>query len=209
MKHLSKSIITVDTQQKAMRHLKKSDPVLGKIVDIVGIIEWRFSNDYFVDLVESIVGQQLSGKAAATIFNRFSNILHNDIKAETILATPDEKLRESGTSWSKISYIKNLARASKEKELAFERFDQMEDEEIITELVKVKGIGQWTAEMFLMFTMGRPDVFSYGDLGLRRAMQRLYELKKEPMKEEAEKIAEKWQPYRTIACRYLWRSLEL
>lgn len=202
-------MITPVLHRKASRYLKKSDQTLGKIIEKTGVLGWEFSGNYFLDLVDSIVGQQLSGKAAATIFNRFKSILHNDIRPETILATPDEKLRESGTSWSKISYIKNLARATKKHEIAFERFDQMGDEEIVMVLTQVKGIGRWTAQMFLMFSMGRPDVFSYGDLGLRKSIKRLYGFDKEPTKEEAEKIAEKWKPYRTVACRYLWRSLEL
>lgn len=196
--------------REPMWHLKKNDPILAVIIKKVGVLEWKIGGNYFLDLASSIVQQQLSIKAGDTIWKRFIALFPDNKPTPELVAVIDgQKIRDAGISWSKISYIKDLAKHVLESGIVFEQFEIMTDEEIVAELVKVKGIGRWTAEMFLMFTMGRPDVFSYGDLGLRRAIQKLYGFEKEPTKEEAEKIAGKWKPYRTIACRYLWRSLEL
>src|SRR3990167_296588 len=197
--------------KKAVAHLKKHDAVLAKVITKIPPLEERsVGGNYFLDLIETIISQQLSIKAADTIWKRFQALFpKNEITPEAVMQIDTEKVRGAGISYQKISYIKDLAKHLAESGLVFEQFDIMTDEEIITELVKVKGIGQWTAEMFLMFSMGREDVFSYGDLGIRKAMQKLYEFRKEPTQKQAEKIAEKWRPYRTIACRYLWRSLEL
>ena len=195
---------------EAVTYLKKKDPILKKIIEQVPPFERYKARNYFEALLESIVSQQLSVKAADTIWARFLKLLPDGkLSAEEVSEIPDPKIRDVGISWSKISYIKDLARRTMESGILFEQFEIMTDEEIIEELIKVKGIGRWTAEMFLMFAMERPDVFSYGDLGLRRAMQKWYNIDHEPTQEEAEKIASKWKPYRTIACRYLWRSLEL
>lgn len=193
---------------KALIHLKR-DPVLKAVIEKVPPFERSFGSDYFTDLIESIVSQQLSIKASDTIFGRLRKLFRMEkITAEGIEQIDTEKMREVGISYQKISYMKDLAKKTLESGILFEQFEMMTDEEIISELIKVKGIGRWTAEMFLMFSMERPDVFSYGDLGIRKAIQTLYGFKKEPTKEEAEKIAEKWRPYRTLACRYLWKSLE-
>lgn len=203
-------MITEEIQRKALEHFKKTDPVLSEVADRVGIFEWKIVGNYFLDLTSSIVQQQLSIKAGDTIWNRFIALFPANKPTPELVATIDgQKIRDAGISWSKISYIKDLAEKTLESGIVFEQFSIMTDEEIIAELVKVKGIGRWTAEMFLMFSMGRPDVFSYGDLGIRKAIRRLYGFANEPTKEEAEKITENWKPYRTIACRYLWRSLEL
>lgn len=195
---------------KAVKYLSSKDPILAKIVEKVPPFERHKGGNYFEDLTESIVSQQLSVKAADTIWKRFIALLPEEkVTPENVWEIPDQKFRDAGISWSKISYIKDLAKKTMESGIIFEQFEIMTDEEIIEELVKVKGIGRWTAEMFLMFAMERPDVFSYGDLGLRRAIQKWYGFDHEPTQTEAEKIAEKWKPYRTIACRYLWRSLEL
>lgn len=195
--------------EKAERHLLKSDPVLAEVIKKVGALEERKSQNYFLDLIESIISQQLSIKAAGTIWKRFQNLFRGDITAEKVLKTDDQKIRDCGISWAKISYIKDLAKHTKESTLMFEKFDEMGDEEIAVELVRVKGIGRWTAEMFLMFAMGRPDIFSYGDLGIRKGVMRLYGMKSEPTVKQAEKISEKWKPYRTYGCRYVWKSLEI
>jgi len=199
-----------DNLQKARDYLSQKDPVLKKIIQQVPPFDRHKGGNYFEDLVESIVSQQLSVKAADTIWGRFITLLPDKkVTPEAVFALEDQKIRDAGISWSKISYIKDLAKKTLESGILFEQFEVMTEEEIIEELVKVKGIGRWTAEMFLMFAIERPDVFSYGDLGLRRAIQRWYHLDHEPTLEEAEKIAEKWRPYRTLACRYLWRSLEV
>ncbi|MEK9178784.1 MAG: DNA-3-methyladenine glycosylase 2 family protein, partial [Patescibacteria group bacterium] len=119
----------------------------------------------------------------------------------------DEKIRSAGISYQKISYIKDLAKKFQNKQIEFDKFDKLTDEKIIDELVSVRGIGRWTAEMFLIFGLGRPDVFSYGDLGLRRAIERLYKIQ-DLSEIEAIRISEKWKPYRSVASRFLWKSLE-
>ncbi|MBI4084729.1 MAG: DNA-3-methyladenine glycosylase 2 family protein [Candidatus Levybacteria bacterium] len=197
--------------RKAIVHLKKQDPVLADVIAKIPLLERRIvGSNYFLDLVETIISQQLSIKAADTIWGRFQALFpKKGITPEAVMQMDTERIRTAGISYQKISYIKDLATKTAESGIIFEQFEIMTDEKIITELVKVKGIGQWTAEMFLMFNMGRPDVFSYGDLGIRKAIQRLYNFKKEPTQKQADKISEKWRPYRTIACRYLWRSLEM
>lgn len=203
-------MITPSIQKKAIQDLSKKDPILGKVIKKAGMVEFTQDESYFYSLVSSIVSQQLSTKAADTIWKRFVELLPDGkVVPESVLKLEDQSIRDAGISWSKIKYIKDLAQKTQDSGILFEQFEIMTNEEIITELVKVKGIGRWTAEMFLMFAMQRPDVFSYGDLGLRRAIQNLYGMDHEPSLDEAEKISQKWMPYRTIASRYLWRSLEL
>lgn len=195
--------------EKAKKYLKKQDPILANLIAQIDLSAREFDGNYFDSLVESIISQQLSVKASDTIYTRFKKLFKNErINPEEVLDMDTDTIRATGISYQKIGYIKDLARKTIESGIVFEQFEIMTDEEIITELVKVKGIGRWTAEMFLMFSMGRPDVFSYGDLGLQNAIQRLYGLKEKPTKEQAEAVSEKWKPYRTLACRYLWKSLE-
>ena len=191
-------------------YLAEKDPALAFIIQKSDLPDWQPPESYFVSLVESIISQQLSVKAADTIYNRFKKLFKKEeITPEEAINLPEEVIRAAGISYQKIKYIKDLADKTLASGIVFEQFEIMTDEEIIEELVKVKGIGRWTAEMFLMFSMGRPDVFSFGDLGLRNAIEKLYKLDHKPTQIEAEKIAEKWKPYRTTACRYLWKSLEL
>lgn len=193
----------------ASKKLVKMDPVLAGIIPQFDLQAYTPGESYFVDLVESIISQQLSIRAADTIWKRVQDLFPDKrVTPEGILSLTDKTLRGAGLSFAKIKYIKDLATKTLESGILFEQFEIMTDEEIITELVKVKGIGRWTAEMFLMFAMGRPDIFSYGDLGIRKGIQKLYKMKKEPTEKQALKIAEKWRPYRTIACRYIWKSLE-
>ncbi len=204
------NVISRDMQKHAIHHIKNVDPVLGKIINIIPEPEWHFSKNYLVELVESIVSQQLSVKAADTIFGRLKALTSDEeLTAETIIRMDSQKMRDAGLSWSKVSYVKNIAEYALISGKVFEKFPLMNDEEIITELTKIKGVGRWTAEMFLLFTMGRPDIFSYGDLGLKRAIQKLYNFSSEPTKSDIDTIAGKWKPYRSIASRYLWKSLEL
>lgn len=203
-------MITPDLEKKAYEHFRKVDPVLGSILDKIPKYEWNFGASYFHALVDSVVGQQLSIKAADTIFARVVALCGEEgLTAEAIHSLDPQILRNAGLSWQKVSYVKDIAEKDLSSSILFEQFDLMSDEEVITELVKIKGVGKWTAEMFLLFRMGRPDVFSYGDLGIRKAIQRLYGLKKEPSEKKALQIASKWRPYRSIACRVLWKSLEL
>ena len=195
---------------KEAKYLSKRDPVLAEIIKKVPPFTRRKSENYFISLVESIISQQLSVKAADTIYARFETLFAGKvITPEEVLELKDDVIRGVGISYQKISYIKDLAEKTLESGILFEQFEIMTDEEIIEELIKVKGIGRWTGEMFLMFAMGRPDVFSYGDLGIRNAIQKLYKFDHQPTQEEAEKIAMNWKPQRTLACRYLWKSLDM
>jgi DNA-3-methyladenine glycosylase II len=162
---------------------------------------------YFVDLLEAIANQQLSGKAAATIFGRVKALCKGKIAPEVILKLSEAKLRSAGLSFAKIKYAKDLATRVINKELRINNLDKLGDEEVIEELVKVKGIGRWTAEMFLMFSLGRPDVFPVDDLGIKKGFEKVTGKKFD--KEKSAKFALKnWSPYRSVASWYLWRSLE-
>jgi DNA-3-methyladenine glycosylase II len=161
-------------------------------------------------LVEAIVSQQLSVKAADTIYFRFLDLFPKSKfpKAEALIELPTAQYRKVGISGPKTKYIKHLAKMVATKELKLNKLHKLDNEAVIVELVKVKGIGRWTAEMFLMFTLMRPDVFSYGDLGLRNAIKKLYKLKTPPTQKQLDRITKKWSPHRTTAARYLWRSLD-
>ncbi len=162
---------------------------------------------YFEDLVDAICSQQLSGKAAKTIFGRVKDALGGKFEPEIILKTDTEELRKCGLSYAKCSYVKDLADKVVKKELQISKLDSLPDEEVIKELVAVKGIGRWTAEMFLMFSLGRADTFPVDDLGIKKGFEKV--TGKLWDKVGSAKFAEKnWAPYRTIACWYLWRSLE-
>ena len=183
------------------------DPILNKLYKIHGPHKFEDkSHLLYEELVENIIGQQLSGKAADTIFNRFLKLFDNKFPSfEQLLKADVEKLRSAGMSYSKTNYIKNIARAFKEGELVMAEIIKMTDEEVIKELTKIKGVGKWTAEMILIFTLKREDVFSLGDAGLRRAIKNLYKLEKDA---DILKLSEKWKPFRSHASWYLWRSLE-
>lgn len=196
-----------------LNHFRIADPTLFSVLENIPNkhqLTPKKSPDIFSDLIESVICQQLSNKAGATIFERFRALFPKKIiTPKKVLAMPDEKIRRKGPSWSKVFYIKNIARAGESGELNLQTIDAKSDEDVISELTKIKGIGRWTAEMFLMFTLGREDIFSYGDLGLRKAIMKLYGYKKEPTAQQMEKLATRWKPYRTYAARILWRSLEI
>lgn len=185
------------------------DPILNKLHKQYGLpTNFKDRTEFlYEELVESIIGQQLSGKAADTIFKRFLALYPKSKfpTPKTLLKTDVEKLRSAGMSYSKASYIQNIAKAFDKKELDAQKLKKMSNEEIITELTKIKGVGKWTAEMTLMFTFNREDVFSLGDAGLRRAIKNLYNLEKDA---DILKLAETWKPKRSFASWYLWRSLE-
>ncbi len=198
--------------KKALNHFKLKDKILyqwalkvGKLEDIK---KDRPSN-YFSRLCYEIVGQQLSGKVASVIFIRFKKLFPgNKVTAKKAAAISHKKLRGVGMSNAKARYVKYLAKAVLNKTLPLSRFDKMPDEKVKESLLAVKGIGPWTCEMFLMFTLARPDVFSFGDLGLKKGLMKVYRLKKEPSKEKMEKITSKWAPYRSYASRVLWQVIE-
>ena len=182
---------TDDVVNNAINHFKSVDPILYEVTCKFPPLEKTYSENYFIALVESVVSQQLSVKAADTIFGRMKALTNNsELSAEAILHMDSQKMRDAGLSWSKVSYVKNIAAYTVTSDKVFERFPEMTDEEIIAELIKIKGVGKWTVEMFLIFTMNRPDIFSFGDLGLKRAIQKLYGFGEiEPTKEEMEVIS--------------------
>jgi DNA-3-methyladenine glycosylase II len=165
--------------------------------------------DAYEALARAIVGQQLSTKAAASIWGKLQAQFGDRTPApEELVAADYDDLRSAGLSNAKVTYIQELARRVDSGELELDRFPELADEDVIAELIEVKGIGRWTAEMFLIFHLGRPDVVSAGDLGIRRAIQIAYGLDGLPGPTDLERIAEPWRPHRTLACLYLWRSLD-
>jgi DNA-3-methyladenine glycosylase II len=203
------------SERKAVAHLKASDPVLAQLIDAVSPLpdsrEGRpHPSDHYGALLRSIVGQQLSVLAARAIYGRL--IARFDDRPPTpqeILEDDPEELRAAaGLSHAKVGYLRSLAENVVSGELELDRLDALPDEEVISELVAVKGIGLWSTQMFLMFQLERPDVLPVGDLGIRRAIERAYGLSELPSPAQMEAIAEPWRPYRTLACRYLWRSLQ-
>jgi DNA-3-methyladenine glycosylase II len=195
--------------------LRAADPILGALLDAVGpdgLGDARAGrpDDHYGALVRAIVGQQLSTKAARTIYLRLTERYggRTPTPAELIADDLDELRAAAGLSRAKASYLRSLAEHVVSGELELERLDDMPDDEVAAELVAVKGLGQWTADMFLMFHLQRPDVLPVGDLGIRRAVERAYELPGLPAPAELIEIAEPWRPHRTLACRYLWRSLD-
>jgi DNA-3-methyladenine glycosylase II len=169
----------------------------------------RPNRNHFQALAEAILSQQISMSAADTITARFRAIFPGKgfPTPAQVLKTPPAKLRRAGVSRQKADYLKDLARNVVTRKVRLANFEKLSDEEIITDLTRVKGIGRWTVEMFLMFSLRRPDVFSPGDLGLQNAVKKLYKLKHHPDKEKMEKLSAAWKPHRTLAARYLWASL--
>ncbi len=185
------------------------DKYIGPLVKKWGhcTIKPRFHRDYFESLCGDIVGQQLSGRVADVIFERFKKALGGRITPETVTKIDGQKLRDCGMSWGKVSFIKDLAEKTKKGELQTKKLRVLPDEEVVSELVAVKGIGRWTAEMFLMFSLARPDVFPVDDLGIKKGFEKVTG-KKFDKKNSAVFAEKNWSPYRTIASWYLWRSLE-
>ena len=193
---------------KAIAELGVQDPALGKLIAQCGPLEIPLEEDYFLSIASAIVGQQLSNRVADVLWTRLTELAGESISPERILSLEDEALRQIGISYSKIKYLKALATAISEKTLELDRLHLFDDEEIVRQLTSVKGIGPWTAEMFLIFSMGRLDVFSVGDGGLQRAVKWLYGLTEVPGKEDLLGFSSQWKPYRTIAALYLWRALD-
>lgn len=192
---------------KVIDHLRACDPVIASAIRELPQLRPSSRHDYFASLCEIIIQQQLSERAGDIIYARFKNLFPNKrVTPEQLMKIADPKIRKAGISWIKVKYMKNVATAVLKKKLDFRKLESLSDNEVIEQLTKIKGVGNWTAEMFLMFTLGREDVFSYGDLGLRRAIKKLYSLKTEPTVTEALKISAKWRPYRSYGCLILWRS---
>jgi|SRR5579872_3748052 len=195
--------------RKALNHLKAADPVLRAIIERVGPFRMEYGPAEFSSLAEAIVYQQLNGKAAATIFSRFAELAGDPLTPEGILKLSDEQLRGVGLSKQKSAYLKDLAAKTASGELDFARLPDLPDEEVIEHLTQVKGIGVWTAHMFLIFSLRRLNVLPTGDYGVQMAVKKHYRKRKLPKPKDMEKIARAWEPYRSVACWYMWRSLDI
>ena len=171
-------------------------------------IQLRTDGTHYQALVRSIIFQQLSGKAAGTILARFNALYEGGPEPHAVLSTHDERLRSVGLSRQKIAYLRDLSSKVTTGDLPLDAVHDMDDEDLIDHLVQVKGIGRWTAQMFLMFRLGRPDVLPELDLGIQNAIKRAYRKRKRPAPKDVRKIGAKWSPHSTVACWYLWRSLE-
>ncbi len=192
-----------------VKHLRKNDPALAKVINRLGPYEFRLDDDHYEALVGSIIFQQLAGAAARAILNRFKQIYDGKIpRPRQYLDTEEKHLRASGLSPQKIRYIRDLSERIENGRLDLKRFSDLPSEEVVKELDEVKGIGRWTAEMFLIFVLGRTDILPVDDLGLRKAAQKTYRLRKLPTKEKFELLSKNWHPYCSIATLYLWRSQE-
>ena len=195
----------------AEAHLKNADPTLARIIDQVGpcTLEPATESSYFQFLLRSIVFQQLAGAAARTIHDRIVAIYGKAPEPEDVIATPHRKLRAAGLSAPKISYVRDLAQRAASGELPLHTLDALSDDDVMAVLVQVKGIGPWTAQMFLMFRLGRPDILPDLDYGVKKAMQLAYRMRKLPNARRMHEIGNAWSPHRTVATWYLWRSLDL
>jgi DNA-3-methyladenine glycosylase II len=199
--------VTKETAE-ALKHLAVADARLAAIIKSVGTYEIKLRKDPFQSLVEVIIYQQLAGSAADAIYRRFVKIYDRFPRPPQLLTTRDARLRAAGLSARRIEYLNDLASLVSDGRLKLGLLQKISDEEVIAQLVQVKGIGRWTAEMFLIFCLGRPDVLPVGDLGLRKAMQRTYLLAEQPSPASMRNIAQPWRPYCSIATWYLWKSLE-
>lgn len=196
-------------------HLRAADPVLAALIDAVGpdaLGDARAGRpaDHYGALLRAIVGQQLSTKAARAIYTRLTDRYggRTPTPAELLGDDPEELRLAAGLSRAKAAYLRSLAEHVVSGALELERFDEMPDAEVAAELIAVKGLGQWTVDIYLMFHLQRPDVLPVGDLGIRRAVERAYALPGLPDPAQLTELAEPWRPHRTLACRYLWRSLD-
>ena len=197
-----------------IEHLRRADDTLAELIDARGPLDLEARvrgrpADAYGALLRAIVGQQLSVKAARTIYERFTMLFGGHTPTpEELLEVDDATLRSAGLSRAKAAYVRSLAEHVISGELELDRLDELPDEQVTAELVAVKGLGQWTADMFLIFHLGRPDVLPVGDLGVRRAVERLYGFEALPSAAELEALGERWRPWRSLASLYLWESLD-
>lgn len=191
----------------AVKHLSKRDKVLAKLIKRLGRIKVNWGGDSYESLMSAIIYQQISGAAGDSIERRFKALYNNRMPSpKRFLATPGKKVRAAGISPQKYSYIVDLCTRIRDGRLELSKFDVMDDEDIIEELDEVKGIGRWTAEMFLMFSLKRVDIFPMDDLGIQNGIKEVYGMRRRPGREEMLELSERWRPYRSVAALYLWRS---
>jgi DNA-3-methyladenine glycosylase II len=195
--------------KSAVTHLKRADPVLRALIERIGPCKMEYGPPEFHSLAEAIIYQQLNGKAAVTIFKRFRDLAGYPLTPAGILKLTPEQMRAVGLSKQKSSYLFDMAQRAQRGELDFSRLGDMSDDEVIKHLTQVKGVGVWTAHMFLMFTLRRPNILPVGDFGVQMAIKKHYKKRKLPKPKDMEKIARAWEPYRSIACWYLWKSIDV
>ncbi len=195
--------------KKGLDHLRQVDKKLARLINEFGAPEFKEESNYFEALVRAIVYQQLSGKAASTIYKRFTNLFEDDVSLspEDVINKTHEELRSVGLSNQKAAYVRNIAEAFDNGSIP-KNLDELKDKDVIERLTAIKGVGPWTAEMFLMFTLQRPDILPVTDLGIQKGMQLFCKLDELPTMEFMMRTAEPWQPYRTVASWYLWRLVE-
>lgn len=198
------------SMRRASVYLKQADPVLGEIIERVGPCKIQYAEPDFETLVRSIVFQQLNGKAARAIFARFKEALGDGSRMtpREVLALTSAQMQGLGLSRQKVKYIRDLAERTEAELIEFSRLATLSDDEVIQRLTTIKGVGVWTAQMFLIFALRRPDILATGDLGIRSAIRRAYRLWKLPTPARVEKLGAKWHPHCSVACWYLWRSTE-
>jgi DNA-3-methyladenine glycosylase II len=205
--------LTPEDYARARRALMRRDPVLGAAIKAIGpcLMAERQRKDHLTALAGSIVSQQLSTKAAATIFGRFVALFPEGepLSAAAVVALEDEAMRGAGLSGQKVRYMRDLCGRILDGRLNLDEIESLDDEAVIERLTEVKGFGRWTAEMFLMFRLHRPDVLPVDDLGIVNAVQRLYKLRKRPDARKLHALGEAWKPYRSVASWYLWQSLRI
>lgn len=197
--------MTLTDFQTVLAHYRSADPKIHKVLKTVNLSDWfenRVVGDYFTSLCRDIVYQQLAGAAASTIYGRFEKLIDGTTPDHVLCVTPDE-LRAVGLSWAKVKYVRDLAEKVKSGEVILDNLQELDNESVIEELIKVNGIGCWTAEMFLIFTLEREDVFSYGDLGLKKGFIKLY-----GSLDNIEKVVDSWAPYRSYGAISLWHYLD-
>ena len=190
--------------------LLKKDKKMNELINKFGRPDLNPRQDYFQSLLRSIVFQQLSGKAAQTIYERFVNLIPktSNLNPNEVLKLDKEEIRKAGLSFRKIDYVRNMANYFENNSFYKKDVERMTDEEISKELIQIKGIGQWTVDMFLMFTLHRTDILPCKDLGIQKGIMKILNMKNLPSKKEMENCSKKWRPYRTIACWYLWRMVD-
>ena len=196
-------------QRKKIREKLSQDPKLRKIIANVGDIQIRTLTNPYEALVDSVITQQISDAAGMSIAQKFRALFGKKYPLpEDILAKSDQILLSSGITRAKLRCIKDISKRVLEGDIEFQKFSSMDDEKIISELVEIKGIGRWTAEMFLIFGLGRLDIMPLGDLGLKRGIQKMYSFSELPTNEKILKISSKWRPYRTVATWYIWKGIQ-
>jgi DNA-3-methyladenine glycosylase II len=202
--------LTLETINDGLKHLRAADPVMENLIDRVGAFGLRPRRDRFRMLVRAIISQQISTHAARSIRRRLEKLVApENITAETLARFKPAELRTAGLSSQKAAYLLDLSRKITTGQMRLGQLHRLSDDEVIEQLIQVNGIGVWTAQMFLIFSLGRMDIFPHADLGIRAALRNLYELDELPDKITSHKIAEPWRPFATIASWYCWRSHEL